>query len=70
MFVGRRGIWICTAAVEAAVHRHLQDQLLFLRDEDPGLHALILGIPDEELMHLHQAEEHIGEQSGIRRKRH
>src|ERR1700693_743415 len=30
--LGRQGIWICTAAVEAAVHRHLEDQLQFLRD--------------------------------------
>src|SRR5512139_3215068 len=29
--LGRQGIWICTAAVEAAVHRHLDDQLFYLR---------------------------------------
>ena len=28
--LGRQGIWACTAAVEAAVHRHLDDQLHFL----------------------------------------
>src|SRR6186997_2842144 len=28
--MGRQAIWICTAAVEAAVHRHLDDQLHFL----------------------------------------
>jgi ubiquinone biosynthesis monooxygenase Coq7 len=57
--LGRQGIWICTAAVEAAVHRHLEDQLLFVRKRDPELHALILAIQDEELMHLHHAEEHV-----------
>jgi ubiquinone biosynthesis monooxygenase Coq7 len=59
--LGRQGIWICTAAVEAAVHRHLQDQLWFVRDRDPELHTLILAIQDEELMHLHHAEERVSE---------
>jgi len=53
---GRRGIWACTAAVEAAVHRHLDDQLHFLVDKDAELHALILSIREEELAHLHHAE--------------
>lgn len=54
--MGRRGIWACTAAVEAAVHRHLDDQLHFLSDKDDALHALILSIREEELTHLHHAE--------------
>jgi ubiquinone biosynthesis monooxygenase Coq7 len=58
--LGRRGIWICTAAVEAAVHRHLQDQLHFLRERDPELHSLIAAIQGEELMHLSHAEARIG----------
>ena len=57
--MGRQGIWICTAAVESAVHRHLEDQLKFLTDRDPELHALVLAIQDEELSHLHHAEERI-----------
>jgi ubiquinone biosynthesis monooxygenase Coq7 len=57
--LGRRGIWICTAAVEAAVHRHMQDQLLFLCDRDAALYALIAAIQDEELMHLSHAEARI-----------
>lgn len=57
--LGRQGIWICTAAVEAAVHRHLQDQLFFLRARDPELHDLILAIQNKELTHLNHAEEHI-----------
>jgi ubiquinone biosynthesis monooxygenase Coq7 len=56
---GRQGIWICTAAVEAAVHRHLEDQLLFLRNRDPDLYALIKTIQGEELMHLSHAEERV-----------
>src|SRR5262245_40504941 len=31
---GRQSIWVCTAAVEAAVHRHLDDQLHFLSGRD------------------------------------
>jgi Ubiquinone biosynthesis protein COQ7 len=57
--LGRQGIWICTAAVEAAVHRHLEDQLLFLRDRDSNLYSLIKAIQSEELMHLRHAEERI-----------
>ncbi len=42
--MGRQGIWICTAAVEGAVHKHLEDQLLFLRDKDPELRSIIAAI--------------------------
>ena len=57
---GRQSIWVCTAAVEAAVHRHLDDQLHFLAGRDAGLHAIILSIREEELAHLRHAEEHLG----------
>jgi 3-demethoxyubiquinol 3-hydroxylase len=57
--LGRQGIWICTAAVEAAVHRHLQDQLFFLAKRDLELHELILSIQVEELSHLNHAEDNI-----------
>lgn len=53
--LGRQGIWICTEAVEATVHRHLDDQLFFLHARDLELHALIAGIQREELHHLHYA---------------
>jgi ubiquinone biosynthesis monooxygenase Coq7 len=53
---GRQAIWTCTAAVEAAVHRHLDDQLRFLVGRDLELHAIILKIREEELSHLSQAE--------------
>jgi ubiquinone biosynthesis monooxygenase Coq7 len=52
---GRRSIWVCTAAVEAAVHRHLDDQLHFLAHRDADLHRLILSIREEELAHLRHA---------------
>jgi 3-demethoxyubiquinol 3-hydroxylase len=57
--MGRQGIWICTAAVEAAVHRHLEDQLFFLSGRDGELHDLIKSIQIEELSHLHHAEDNI-----------
>jgi ubiquinone biosynthesis monooxygenase Coq7 len=57
--MGRQTVWICTAAVEAAVHRHLDDQLHFLADRDAELHRIILSIREEELSHLHHAESQI-----------
>lgn len=54
--MGRQTIWVCTAAVEETVHRHLDEQLHFLRDRDAGLHGIISSIREEELAHLHHAE--------------
>jgi ubiquinone biosynthesis monooxygenase Coq7 len=57
--MGRQAIWVCTAAVEGAVHRHLDEQLEFLAQRDVELHRIILEIREEELSHLHYAETHI-----------
>ena len=57
--LGRQGIWICTAAVEAAVHRHLDAQLFYLRGRDAELYSLIHSIQHEELTHLNYAQERI-----------
>lgn len=65
--LGRQGVWICTAAVEAAVHRHLEDQLHYLRQRDPALHSLILDIQVEELQHLNHAEARIAARTGLSR---
>ncbi|MBB4234162.1 demethoxyubiquinone hydroxylase family protein [Rhizobium esperanzae] len=54
---GRDMIWICTEAVESTVHRHLEDQLAFLKERDPKLHVLIATIQEQELAHLRKAEE-------------
>jgi 3-demethoxyubiquinol 3-hydroxylase len=54
---GRNMVWICTEAVESTVHRHLEDQLAFLKTRDPKLYALIASIQEEELAHLREAEE-------------
>lgn len=53
---GRNMVWICTEAVESTVHRHLEDQLAFLKTRDPELHGLIASIQEEELAHLREAE--------------
>lgn len=57
--LGQQGIWACTAAVEATVHRHLDDQLYYLAERDPELHAIVQSIREEELAHLHHAEEQL-----------
>jgi ubiquinone biosynthesis monooxygenase Coq7 len=64
---GRRSIWTCTAAVEAAVHRHLDDQLHFLRTRDAELYGIIHEIQDEELSHLSHAEAQIVNPSAAQR---
>ncbi|MCZ4280437.1 demethoxyubiquinone hydroxylase family protein [Kiloniella laminariae] len=63
--MGRQGIWICTAAVEGAVHHHLDDQLLFLKNRDPELHTLIATIQDQELGHLNHALERLSTPTGF-----
>ena len=57
--LGRNAIWACTAAVEEAVHRHLNDQLAFLSNRDQELFALMASIKSEELSHLHHAEKNL-----------
>ena len=54
--MGERMIWICTEAVESAVHRHLEDQLAFLDVRDRELKVLISSIQQEELAHLSEAQ--------------
>ena len=53
--MGERMVWICTEAVESTVHRHLNDQLRFLKTRDHGLYELIDSIQEEELSHLREA---------------
>jgi 3-demethoxyubiquinol 3-hydroxylase len=62
--LGRRMIWICTEAVEEAVHHHLTDQLHFLISHDPELHRIIADIQLEEQGHLDHAKRSRG-QTGV-----
>jgi ubiquinone biosynthesis monooxygenase Coq7 len=57
--MGRRTIWVCTAAVEETVHRHLDEQMHFLARRDAGLHEVIASIREEELAHLTHAEQQL-----------
>ena len=57
--LGRNGVWACTAAVEAAVHHHLEDQLVFLAGRDQGLFDIIADIRAEEAAHLEHAEQNL-----------
>jgi len=54
--MGRQSVWTCTAAVEATVHRHLDDQLGFMVSRDRKLHEAIRDIREEELAHLSHAK--------------
>ena len=55
---GRTGIYVCTAAVERTVHRHLTEQIEFLERTDAALAALVREILVEEDAHLAHAEAH------------
>lgn len=54
--LGRQAIWICTSAVEHAVHRHMNDQLVFLQRRDPELRDIVAAIQRDELSHLATAD--------------
>ena len=55
---GRTGIYVCTAAVERTVHRHLVEQIAFLERADPALAQIVRDILIEEDAHLAHAEAH------------
>lgn len=55
---GRTGIYVCTAAVERTVHRHLIEQIAFLDRADPPLAQIVRDILVEEDQHLAHAEAH------------
>ncbi len=54
--LGRTGVYVCTAAVERTVHRHLIEQAAFLDRNDAELAALVRDILVEEDAHLAAAE--------------
>lgn len=56
--LGPAGIMVCTAAVERTVHKHLNDQIAYLKGRDDDLAALIRDIQSEEDEHLAYAEAH------------
>ncbi|MFT3988060.1 demethoxyubiquinone hydroxylase family protein [Aestuariivirga sp.] len=64
---GKRAVWLCTEAVEHAVHHHLDDQLLYLADKDEELERLIASIQAEEASHLAYAKQNSGNPSLLSR---
>jgi ubiquinone biosynthesis monooxygenase Coq7 len=54
--MGENAIMACTKAVEQSVHRHLHDQLRFLKGRDDALHDLIALIQIDEDAHLSWAK--------------
>ena len=57
---GAHGVWICTAAVEATVYRHMRSQLTYLKPRDAELYALVATILREETGHLRYARSRAG----------
>ncbi len=53
--IGRGAIVACTVAVERTVHRHLDDQLAYLRPRDSELAAVIGVIQRQEQEHIEEA---------------
>ncbi|HAQ34445.1 MAG: demethoxyubiquinone hydroxylase family protein [Maricaulis sp.] len=53
---GKRGVYACTAAVERAVHGHLDEQIEFLAGRDDALMDVIGEIRIEEAVHMHEGE--------------
>lgn len=68
--LGRRAVWICTSAVEHAVHRHMVDQLEFLARHDSELHEIVRRIQEDELRHLDTADSRLRPISMARRILH
>ena len=50
-----RAVYSCTEAVERSVHRHLHDQLRWLKVRDPELAELVRSVAAEEMEHWEHA---------------
>lgn len=61
--MGRQGIMICTEVVEETVHKHMKEQILFLRDHDKEACELVESIQEEELQHLRYAQDNVGKKN-------
>ncbi len=56
--VGRKAIWVCTAAVETTVLHHLEWQLDFLQQHDPEVRDAVISIITDEESHQQFGETH------------
>ena len=57
--MGRNMIMVCTEAVEDAVHKHMDEQINFLKSCDPLLMKDLQDIQTEELSHLKFAQDQV-----------
>lgn len=53
--LGPRAVYVCTEAVERSVHKHLHDQLGYLRGADPELAELVEAVAADEMGHWRHA---------------
>lgn len=53
--LGARAVYVCTEAVERSVHKHLHDQLGYLRNHDPELAELVEAVAADEMGHWEHA---------------
>lgn len=58
--LGGEAILVCTEAVERTVHHHMNDQVAWLAPHAPELANAIATIRDEEVDHLHRAQDKRG----------
>jgi ubiquinone biosynthesis monooxygenase Coq7 len=62
---GRSAILACTVAVERTVHRHPDDQLVWLVDREAAVWSAIKLIQVEELAHLNDAQDKSFRMTGV-----
>ena len=65
--LGRRAIWVCTAAIENTVNQHLDHQVAVLSGTDPEALAAVESIRRDEAEHEDHALKHGGEGRGLYR---
>lgn len=68
--MGPKAIWATTEIVERNVHKHLDDQLHFLRLRDTELYNAILEIQTEEEGHMTLAQSNKGHETFLTRALH
>lgn len=65
--LGERAIWVCTAAIENTVNRHLDHQVVVLSASDPEALAAVESIRRDEEEHERHAVSNGGEGGGLYR---
>ena len=65
--LGKRAIWVCTAAIENTVNQHLDHQVATLSTTDPEALAAVESIRRDEEEHEDHALKHGGEGRGLYR---